>query len=92
MDDRQVRAGLDEQVDTGHPEVRDAVADELDDVVRADEEDVEIEVLDPGDEAPIVLLEDEPRIVEEGEGRLDQSALVRDREPEAVPHRSVPDG
>ena len=65
------------------PEVGDAIADELDHVVGPDEEDVEIEVLDARDEAAVVLLEDEAGIVQQGERRLDQPALVRDGETEA---------
>ena len=65
-------------------EVGHAVADELDDVVRPDEQDVEVEVLDAGDEAPVVLLEDEAGVVEQRERRLDEPALVRDREAEAL--------
>ena len=68
------------------PEVRDAVADELDDVVRPDEQDVEIEVLDARDEAPVVLLEDEARIVEQPQRRFDEPSLVRDRQSEAFGH------
>ena len=60
-------------------EVGDAVADELDDVVRAHEQDVEVVVLDARDEAPVVLLEDEPGVVEQAQRRLDEAALVRDR-------------
>ena len=73
----------------GDPEVGDAVADELDDVVRPHEQDVEVVVLDARDEAPVVLLEHEAGVVEQAQGRLDQPALVRDGEPEALGHRSV---
>ena len=66
----------------GDAEVGHAVADELDDVVRADEEDVEVEVLDARDEAAVVLLEDEAGVVEQRERRLDEPALVRDRQAE----------
>ena len=45
-DPRQLGAGLGEEVDAGDAEVGDAVADELDDVVRPDEQDVEVVVLD----------------------------------------------
>ena len=42
-------------------------------------------------EAPVVLLEDEARVVEQGEGRLDQPSLVRNGEPHSVAHqRSSP--
>src|SRR6185503_17135664 len=51
---RQFRAGLREEVLPGDPEVGDAVADELDHIVRADEKDVEVEVPNPRDEAPLV--------------------------------------
>ena len=76
----------------GDPEVGDAVADELDDVVRADEQDVELEVLDARDEAAVVLLEDEAGVVEQLERRLDHPPLVGDGEAEALPHRSPPVG
>ena len=79
-DPGQLGAGLGQQVDAGDPEVGHAVADELDDVVGPDEQDVEREVLDACDEAAVVLLEDEPRVVEQRERRLDEAALVGDRE------------
>ena len=82
-DPGQLGAGLGQEVDAGDPEVGDAVADELDDVVGADEQDVEVVVLDARDEAAVVLLEDEAGIVEQPQGRLDQPALVRDGEAEA---------
>ena len=85
-DARELGAGFAQQVDTGDPEVRDAVADELDDVVRADEQDVQVEVLDARDQAPIVLLEDEARVVEQPQRGLDEPSLVRDREPQAFGH------
>ena len=88
----QLCAGLHEEVDAGHAQVGDTVTDELDDVVRADEQHVEIEVPDAGDEAPVVLVEDEAGVVEEGERRFDEPALVRDREAEALPHRSFRTG
>src|SRR5439155_22028110 len=91
-DDRQLRAGLGEEVLSGDPEIGDAVADELDDVVGPDEEDVERVVLDARDKAAVALLEDEPGVVEEPEGRLDEAALVRDCEADPVPHRSAPAG
>ena len=89
-DARQLGAGLGQQVDAGDAEVGHAVADELDDVVRAHEQDVEVEVLDARDQAPVVLLEHEARVVQEPQGRFDEPALVRDGQPEAFPHRSVP--
>ena len=67
-DARQLGAGLGQEVDARDAQVRHAVADELDDVVRADEEDVEVEVLDARDEAPVVLLEDETGVMEETPG------------------------
>ena len=73
-------------------QIRHAVAHELDDVVGPDEQDVQVEVLDPGDQAAVVLLEDEPGVVQQEQGRLDQSALVGDRQAQAVSHRSVPAG
>ena len=73
-----------EEVDAGDAEVGDAVADELDDVVRAHEQDVEIVVLDARDEAPVVLLEDEAGVVQEPQGRFDEPALVRDGQPQAL--------
>ena len=78
-DHGQRRAGLGQQVDAGHAEVGHAVADELDDVVGPDEQDVQVEVLDPGDEAAVVLLEDQAGIVQQGQGGLDEAALVRGR-------------
>ena len=96
---RQLGAGLGEEVVAGDPEIGDAVADELDDVVRPDEEDVEVEVPDPRDEAPLVLLEDEAGVVEQLDRRFDEAALVRDGEPQPVRlgplervHRSRPAG
>jgi hypothetical protein len=91
-DARQLGAGLGQQVDAGDPEVGDAIADELDDVVRPDEEDVELVVLDDRDETPVVLLEDEPGVPEQPEGRIDEAALVRDRETEPAGHRSPATG
>ena len=82
-DARQLGAGLAQEVDAGDPEVGDAVADELDDVVRPDEQDVEVEVLDARDQAAVVLLEDEAGVVEQPQRRLDEPALVRDREAQA---------
>ena len=94
---RQLGAGLGEQVLARDAEIRDAVPDELDDVVRPDEQDVQVEVPDARDEAALVLLEDEPGIAQQLDRRLDEPALVRDREPEPVAtlergHRSRPAG
>ena len=80
----QLGTGLGQQVLAGDPEVSNPVADELDDVVGSDEEDVEIEIADPRDEASLVLLEDEAGVAEELDRRLDQAALVRDREAQAL--------
>ena len=88
-DPRQLGARLGQQIDAGDPEVGHAVAHELDHVVRAYEEDVEVVVLDARDEAAVVLVEHESRIVEEAQGRFDQPALVGDGQPEAVSHRST---
>ena len=49
-------------------------------------------VLDARDEAAVVLLEDEPGVVEQAERGLDEAALVRDGQAEALPHRSGPSG
>ena len=87
-DPRQLGAGLAQQVVAGDAEVGHAVADELDDVVGAHEQDVEVVVLDERDQAPVVLLEDEAGIVQEAKRRLDQASLVRDRQPQARSHRS----
>ena len=89
---RQVGAALGEDVHAGHARVRDAVGDELDHVAGAHEQDVQRVVLDARDEAAIVLLEHEARIVQQAERRLDQPALVGDGETESLPHRSVPAG
>ena len=72
-------------------EVGHAVTDKLDDVVRAHEEDVQVEVLDAGDEAAVVLVEHESRIVEKAKGRFDQPALVGDGQPQAVTADYRPD-
>ncbi len=85
-DARQLRAGLGQQVDARDPEVGHAVADELDDVVRPHEQDVEVEVLDPRDEAAVVLLEDEAGIVQQPQRGVDHPPLVRDGQPEALGH------
>jgi hypothetical protein len=39
-----------------------------------------------------MLLEHEPGIVQQADRRLDKAALVGDREPEALPHRSFGTG
>ena len=85
--DRQLRARLGQQVAAGDAQVRHAVADELDHVARAHEQDVERVVLDARHEAAVVLLEHEAGVVEERQRRVDEAALVRHREPEALPHR-----
>jgi hypothetical protein len=91
-DARQLRSRLGEEVDPGDPEVRHAVADEFDHVVRAHEQDVEVEVLDPRDQAPIVLFEHEPRVMEQVQGGFDQAPLVGDRQPQPLGHRWRPVG
>ena len=88
-DARQLGARLGQQVDAGDPEVGHAVADELDDVVRAHEQDIEVVVLDPRDEAAVVLVEHESCVVQEPEGRFDEPSLVRDGQSKAVSHRST---
>jgi hypothetical protein len=88
-DARQLRAGLGQQVDPGDPEVRDAIADELDHVVGADEQDVQVVVLDAGDEGSVVLFEHQAGVAEQVDGRLDEATLVGDRQPEALGHRSA---
>ncbi len=85
-DTRQFGARLAQQVDAGDPQVGDAVPDELDDVVGPDEQDVEVVVLDARDQAPVVLVEDEARVVEQAQGRFDEAALVRDGQAEALGH------
>ena len=85
-DPRQLGAGLGQEVDAGDPEVGHAVTHELDDVVGPDEQDVEVMVLDTGHEAAVVLVEHEPGVVEEPQGRFDHPSLVRDGEAEALPH------
>ena len=88
-----------EEVGAGDPQVGDAVADELDDVVRADEEDVEVDVLDPAHEAPIALLEDEARVVQQVRGwarpagpcwERRGSSAARSRRAPAAPRGSRP--
>jgi hypothetical protein len=91
-DARQLRAGFDQEVDAGDAQVGHAVADELDDVVRPHEQDVEIEVLDASHQRAIVLFEDQPGVTQELHRRVDEAALVGDGEAEAVPHLSVPTG
>ena len=49
-------------------------------------------LLDTRDEAPVVLVEDQARVVQQRQGRLDETALVRDRKAEAVAHALGPDG
>jgi hypothetical protein len=89
---RQLGARLNEEVDAGDAEVGDAVTDELDHVVGPDEQDVEVEVADAGDEAPIVLVKDEAGVMQEIQRRLDEAALVRYRQPQSLPHRSFRTG
>ena len=84
----QFGAGLGEQVDARDADVGNAVADEFDDVVRPHEQDVEVEVLDARDQAAVVLLEDEARVMKQGERRLDQAPLVGDGQSEAVVRRT----
>ncbi len=91
-DRRQARFALRQQVHAGDPQVGDAVLDELDDVGGADEQDVELEVLDMGHEPSIVLVEEHPGIAQEGDARFREPALVGDREAEALGHRSEPTG
>jgi hypothetical protein len=88
----QLGARLDQQVDAGDPEVGYAVTDEFDDVVRPNEQDVEVEVLHAGDERAVVLLEHEPGVVEQLDRRLDQPPLVGDGQAQALAHRSTPVG
>ena len=87
-DPGKLRAGLTQEVLAGDPEVGDAVSDELDDVVRPDEQDVELVVLDERDEAPIVFLEDEAGVVQQAQRGFDQPTLVRDGESKTARHRS----
>ena len=89
---RKVDAALGQDVAARDARVGDAVVDELDDVAGPHEQDVERVVLDARDEAPVVLLEDQAGVVEQAEGGLEEAALVRDGEAEALPHRSVPSG
>ena len=89
---RQVGAGLAQEVEAGDPEVRDAVAHELDDVVGPDEQDVEIVVLDQGDQASVVLLEHQAGVVQQPQRRFDEPALVGDREAQSAGHRSTATG
>ena len=81
-DGRQVDAGLAQQIDARDAEVGHAVADELHDVVRSDEEDVQVVVLDAGDQAALLLREDEPGVVQEGHRGLDETPLVGHRKPQ----------
>ena len=91
-DARKFGGGFAQQIDAGDAEVGDAVADEFDHVVGPDEEDVEVVVLDERDQASVVLLEDEARIVEEAQRRLDHPSLVGDGQPKARLHRSPATG
>src|SRR4029079_18660402 len=93
----QLGARLGEEVLARDAEIGDAVTDELDHVVRPDEEDVEIEVPNASDQAPLVLLEDEPRVAQQLDRRLEQPALVGHGEAQALPrlegrHDSRPAG
>ena len=88
-DARELGAGLGEEVVAGDPEVGDAVPDELDDIVRPDEQDVEVEVADARDETAFVILEHEPGVAEQRDSRLDQAALVRDRQAKPTRGRGV---
>ena len=73
---RQLGPGFGQEILAGDPEVGDAVADELDHVVRPDEQDVEIEVPNAGHQAALVVLEDEARVSQQLDARLDEAALV----------------
>ena len=91
----QLRPGLGQQVLARDAQVGDAIPDELDHVVGPDEQDVEIEVPDAGDEASLMLLEHKTGIAEQLDGRLDETALVRDGQAEPFAplerrHRSRP--
>ncbi len=86
----QLRSGLGKEVEPGDTEVSDAVADELDDVAGPNEEDVERVVLDPRDEAAVVLVEHESRVVEQAQRRFDEAALVGDGEAETGGHEVPP--
>jgi hypothetical protein len=46
-------------------------------------------VLDAGNQAAIVLVEDQAGVVEQPQGGFDHPSLVRDGEAEALPHRST---
>ena len=87
-DTGQRGTGLAQEVHAGDPEVGDAVPDELDHVVGPHEQDVEIEVLDTRDEAPVVFLEDEAGVVEQPQRGLDQPPLVGNGESQSVGHGS----
>ena len=81
-EDRQLGAGLQQQVRAGDAQVRDAVADELDDVLGPDEQDVQREVLDVADERSGVVLEHQAGVTEEVQRGLDEATLVGHREAE----------
>ena len=46
-------------------------------------------VLDSRHETAVVLLEHQAGVVEQGQGRVDEPALVRDGEAEALAHQAV---
>ena len=87
MDLRHLRSRLGDEVQPGDPKLGNAVAHELDDVVCAHEQDVQVEVLNSCDERPLAGLEDEPGVAQQADGRLDQSALVRNGKTQAAGHR-----
>ena len=95
--DRQVTVGLRQQVAAGDPEVRHAITDELDDVVRPDEQDVERHVLHVADQASVALLEEEAGVVEQRERGLHEASFVGDCERHSARgaadsgHRAAPD-
>ena len=91
-DHGQLGAGLVEEIDAGDPEVGHPVADELDHVVGPDEQDVEVVVLDQRDQASVVLLEHQAGVMQQPQRRLDEPALVGDREAQAAGHRSPATG
>ncbi len=86
--DRQRRAGFSQQVRPRDPEIGHRVGHELGDIGRPHEQDVEVHVLNPRHEAAVVFLEHEPGIVEQGERRLDEPALVRDCQAQTFAHQS----
>jgi hypothetical protein len=79
---RQIGAGLGQEVAPRDAEVRHAIPHELDDVVRPHEEDVDRHLLDPRDEGPCPILEDEARVAEQLEGGLLETPLVGHRQAE----------